>query len=331
MSDVADGVAGGSTPQSLASVCSSCCGSFEQLCGIAAIFMSRVVAIIAATLGTAVQASNHHQVIITTPQRCGSHFLSGLLGLGGEGHGILSGGEHHPKGSTPDECWSSILNLLDKHSTIILHMSAWCGMHPRQMGTRIRQNSSVKVLHGRRAALMALSDTALAAASDKAFGTHVSNVRGMLNYSTAETLERMQELTERHRLNTSQELAQRVRDYEARERKFVDDLGDSLVGSGQLMEYDYESLLLPLRHDHLARIFQFILGSSKSDMLAIMASKAFRSSENNDGATLAGTTLHPPTCSSRVTDWPKLRTMLSGTNTLTACDRMELYYVLSQK
>jgi len=32
-----------------------------------------------------------------------------------------------------------------------------------------------------------------------------------------------------------------------------------------------------------------------------------------------------------VTDWPKLRTMLSGTNTLTACDRMELYYVLSQK
>ena len=299
--------------------------------------MSRVVAIIAATLGSAVQASNHHQVIITTPQRCGSHFLSGLLGLGGEGHGILSGGEHHPKGSTPDECWSSILSLLDKHSTIILHMSAWCGMPPGQMGTRIRQNSSVKVLHGRRAALMALSDTALAAASDKAFGTHVSNVRGMLNYSTAETLERMQELTERNRLNTSQELAQRVRDYEARERKFVHDLGDSLVGSGQLMEYDYESLLLPLRHDHLARIFQFILGSSsfilgnRKDLPAIMASKALRSSENNDGAKLAGTTLHPPTCSSRVTDWPKLRTMLSGTNTLTACDRMELYNVLSQK
>ena len=115
------------------------------------------------------------------------------------------------------------------------------------------------------------------------------------------------------------------------------DLGDSLVGSGQLMEYDYESLLLPLRHDHLARIFQFILGSSsfilgnRKDLPAIMASKALRSSENNDGAKLAGTTLHPPTCSSRVTDWPKLRTMLSGTNTLTACDRMELYNVLSQK
>jgi hypothetical protein len=293
--------------------------------------MSRLVAIIAATLGTAVRASNHHQVIITTPQRCGSHFLSGLLGLGGEGHGIFSGGEHHPRGSTPDECWSSILSLLDKHSTIILHMNSWCGMPPRQMGTRIRQNSSVKVLHGRRAALMALSDTALAAASDTEFGTHVSNVRGMLNYSVAETLERMQELTERNRLNTSQELAQRIRDYEARERKFADDLGGSLVSSGQLMQYDYESLLLPLRHDHLARIFQFIIGSSKSDMPAIMASKAFRSSENNDGATLAGTTLHPPTCSSRVTDWPKLRTMLSGTNTRSACDRMELYYVLSQK
>lgn len=130
-------------------------------------------------------------------------------------------------------------------------------------------------------------------------------------------------LTKYNRLHTSERLAQQVRDYEARERNFVDDLGKSLVGSEQLIEYDYESLLLPMRHAHMAAIFQFILGSSKAGIPADMASKAFDSSNEDEGVPLEGVTLHPPTCSSRVADWPRLRSMLNGTNTVIACDRME--------
>ena len=135
----------------------------------------------------------------------------------------------------------------------------------------------------------------------------------------------MANLTERNRLNTSESLAQLVLAFEVRERKFLDDLGESLVGSGQLVEYDYESLLLPMRHAHMAAIFQFILGSSKAGIPAEMASKAFGSSNTDEGATLDGATLHPPTCSSRVTDWSKLRVMLQRTNALLACDRIERY------
>merc|ERR1719221_908788 len=137
-------------------------------------------------------------------------------------------------------------------------------MSPREMGTKIRLNSSVKVVHGRRAALMAISGEDLAHASNRQFGSHISTPMAAFNRSKAETLEMTWNLTKYHRMQTSKWLAQQVRDFEARERKFLDDLGKSLVGSEQFIEYDYESLLLPGRHAHLAAIFQFILGSSKA-------------------------------------------------------------------
>lgn len=258
--------------------------------------------------------------------------MSGLLSRGGKGHGIVGGGEAPQSGAKePGECWAKISDLLNRRPTVILHMNGWCQRTSsgwmQQMGAHIRQNHGVKVIHGRRAALMAISDDTLALAANREFGTHVSGPKGMLNYSKATTLGMYADLTQRNRLRTSEELARQIREYEAIERDFVDALAQSLASSGQLMQYDYESLLLPMRQAHMAAIFQFLLGSSRAETPAIMASKAFGSSESSEdeGAALEGATLHPPTCSSRVTDWPSLRAMIKGTNTLIACDRMEGY------
>ena len=171
----------------------------------------------------------------------------------------------------------------------------------------------------------------LARASDMEFGSHISSPNHKLpGFDKTGTVAAYRNLTERNRLKTSEALAESIREMEHAECKFLSDL--QLEETGQLMVYEYESLLLPRRQAHLAAIFQFLLRSSSAAVPASMAARALNissMSEDDTGAQLEGVTLHPPTCSSRVTDWPKLRTLLHGTYTQAACDRLEEAFAVS--
>lgn len=163
-----------------------------------------------------------------------------------------------------------------------------------------------------------MSDLNLALAANGEFGTHISGRSRNKTVAAA-----YYNLTAHNRLETSEALADSIREWEASDRAFVPRLG---LGSGQLMEYDYEDLLLPGRVAHLATVFQFILGANSTALPVGMALKAFNASatqDDNGAANPAEVTLHPPTCSSRVTDWPRLRSMIKDTYTLRACDRLE--------
>mmetsp|Transcript_21398 Transcript_21398/g.67083 ORF Transcript_21398/g.67083 Transcript_21398/m.67083 type:complete len:336 (+) Transcript_21398:857-1864(+) len=270
-----------------------------------------------------------HLIIITTPQRSGSHFLAGLLNRGGASYGIHGGNEHPPAGQDADACYASLMDLLRHTKTIIAHMSNWCGSRKNRfrlvsaVGEKLRQNGSVQVLHGWRSALMIVSDNFLALAADKEIGGHVSNPKG----AGSELIATYRNLTEHYRLPVGDaeanyiELAQRIRTVENTELEFLRLVG--LTQTGQLMEYSYESLLLPERHSHLTAIFQFLTRSTSAAVPTAMAERALRDLEHGKSAELEGQTLHPPTCSSRVRDWPRLRAMLNGTYTLGACDRLE--------
>ena len=284
----------------------------------------------ARSTGDLVRKAQDHLIIITTPQRSGSHFLAGLINRGGASYGIHGGGEHNPAGQNADACYASLMDLLRHYKGVIAHMWNWCvGRENRfrfvsAVGEKLRQNGSVQVLHGRRSALMILSDEFLAQASEKEFGFHASGLSGR---DPAKLIAMYRNLTEHYRLPVGDaeanytELAQRIRGFENTELEFLRLLG--LAQTGQLMEYNYESLLLPERHSHLTAIFQFLTRSTSAAVPTAMAETALRDSKHGKSAELEGHTLHPPTCSSRVRDWPRLRAMLNGTYTLGACDRLE--------
>ena len=219
------------------------------------------------------------------------------------------------------------MDLLQFHKGVIAHMWNWCGSRENRfrvvsaVGEKLRQNGSVQVLHGWRSALMILSDNFLAQASEKEFGFHASGG------NDPKLIAMYRNLTEHYRLPVGDaeasytELAQRIREFEHAELEFLRLLG--LAQTGQLMDYNYESLLLPERHSHLTAIFQFLTRSTSAAVPTAMAERALQDSKHCKSAELEGHTLHPPTCSSRVRDWPRLRAMLNGTYTLGACDRLE--------
>ena len=153
-----------------------------------------------------------------------------------------------------------------------------------------------------------MSDAHLAQSANREFGKHTSNPSKNKTVAAA-----YYDLSDHNRLETSKALANSIREYEASDRAFVPRLG---LGSGQLMEYDYEDLLLPGRVAHLSTIFQFILGANSTALPVGMALKAFNTNateDDNGAANPEEATLHPPTCSSRVTDWPRLRSMIKRT------------------
>ena len=100
-----------------------------------------------------------------------------------------------------------------------------------------------------------MSNTHLAQTAKREFGTIISNPKNKTVNAA------YHDLSDHNRLETSKALANSIREYEASDRRLVPRLG---LGSGQLMEYDYEDLLLPGRVAHLSTIFQFILGANST-------------------------------------------------------------------
>ena len=290
--------------------------------------------------------------LVTTPQRCGSHMMTNLLNVGAGGQ-ILSGGESALlKVRIPT--FASFLCRLrrqlelehSRHASVPPVISGFIshangiGAYADQFARWTRDYGKVKVLDGRRAAVMAISDGYLANAANAQLGGHVSNP-----LADASIHETYFNLTAHNRLPVTEALAEAIRQYEGYAYRSVEEVqritggrpprgsGGTLFtptasawlrASGLLYRYNYEDLIIAdSREEHLGAIFKFLLGANSSVARA-MAAEAFRFTDAqaaSTGQTIL--TLHPPTCSSRVTDWAALRPMINGTYTQRACDRLE--------
>jgi len=250
-------------------------------------------------------------VLITTPQRSGSHFMTYLLQkIGIAGHGEF------PKLKHP-EAWHSTLGQMlpiNKTSSVIMHPNLFYDV--KSAGKWLFESERFRVLHGRRAPLMVLSDALLAKAAREAFGKPVSNPgkakRGK------QSLDDYWLLTARNQLPAGPELAEHVRRGEALDALFQSRLGFT-AASNRFFVYDYEQLLLRHRVAHLVAILGFIFSSTVGTV--DMAERIFNEYELDEAPPLPHT-LHPTTCSSRV-NWQALRPLLNGTRTLLMCDRLE--------
>ena len=268
------------------------------------------------------------RIIITTPQRSGSHFVLSLLksGLGIEGEGEVKSKNFDQKQR--------------ENTAVILHEN---NLYPEKdhnhghivlKGNRIIEyilaNDDVLVLHGRRSALMKISDSSLAAASDQVYGSHVSKPRkeGAFNLDGAAFHAAMANLTQSNRLRPTKLLAESIRTMEAEEDAFLRSLADlGLQRAGRLLVYDYEDLILDHREAHLAVIFEFILRSNYTANQAVASAiKAFAEGSDATPESLETNLLHPPTCSSRVENYDRLAALISGTRTIEKCTRLEEYF-----
>ena len=128
--------------------------------------------------------------IITTPQRCGSHMMTNLLNVGAGGQ-IHSGGESALlKVRSPT--FASFLCRLRRQLELLVHsrhasvppvisgfisQANGISAYADQFARWTRDYGKVKVLDGRRAAVMAISDGYLANAANAQLGGHVSGPR----------------------------------------------------------------------------------------------------------------------------------------------------------
>ena len=91
------------------------------------------------------------RIIITTPQRCGSHHLNRLI-LSGFGE-IKSVGEHPMYDLSVEACWSELVVQLRGSLTVILHHTGWCrDTHTKrdkveEMGAKLRNHKNIKVIN----------------------------------------------------------------------------------------------------------------------------------------------------------------------------------------
>ena len=182
---------------------------------------------------------------------------------------------------------------------------------PDAFGVWLRRNGTIGVIRGRRAALMVISDSVLAAAATREFGTHVSNP----NNFSSQVLKEYHALTARNLLPAGPTLARHVREAEACAAEFDRQL--NLSGTPLTLQYHYEDLLLPGREAQFARLLQFAHSPGSMPTALELATSAFPQPLGEP------VTLHPVTCSSRVDDWAAMRPYLQGTDTLRACDRLE--------
>ena len=258
------------------------------------------------------------RTLLVVPQRSGSHFLADLLWRV-SGSIRVSSFEFVPWKSTPSsknlfKAWLTALDArLHVLDEFIVHPSAVSSAPsvPRALGIWLKRNGTIRVVYGRRAPLMVISDTALRYAAERELGTHVSQ-------PDASNLTYMREyhaLTARNLLRAGPTLAQHVREAEACADEFERQL--NLTGTPLMLQYDYEDLLLPGREAQFALLLQFAHSPESTSKALELAASVF---PRPVGESI---TLHPMTCSSRVDDWAALRPYLQGTNTLRVCDRLE--------
>merc|ERR1719203_2379042 len=115
------------------------------------------------------------------------------------------GGEvtHDGNGGSFHKWWDLFLNQFDNVNGFILHRSLIeNGNYGKHLGAWIRDNKTIKLLYGRRVALMRHSDEFLEKKAYEEFGTHVSGT-----HAAGDHLQEYWDLTFSHPLVTSEKLA----------------------------------------------------------------------------------------------------------------------------
>ena len=124
----------------------------------------------------------------------------------------------------------------------------------------------------------------------------------------------MQTFAKDHKLQITPDVAQKIYDLELDFFYTTRALDISLGPSHHHYYLAYESLLGPHRELHLANILLFVNAIAVGNFSYDPLCKAF-----DDGTK----ELHPPTCASRVIDWPQVADLFLSSNTLAACTTLD--------